>query len=397
MLKKTLILPLILLLLSGCAQAAQAPAASAAMPTPTAVPVQSTAPEPTIEPAVDIAACFDDLAGVDADTLQALYAHYRHSVYTPEYFDAWCDKGVKVGIHAQRPFQEGLLLLAYMHRDGEIGPELLYVRDGAVRYTTPSTDVWSVSYTRLLGHTLAFANTFAWDGHGYMPSTHVEAAFTDGQRDEVAMPMAAGDPPRGFIAVAAGETWLASLRIFDGEQSIADASELAFSNVQPWWDGDLRVRNYTRFEPMLPPGVWQAVQAEPQRPYLRLGDGPVEDWPNESGVRPENIRALLRWDKRAEMAFPDLWRNWNNYDYSMGYDGVRADTPLYPMELPAEVQRACWVALSADDGSQAGLDAAVTELSPTAGVWGAVSQPGVYLFVLETADAYYTVAMEVVK
>lgn len=393
----------IVCLTTACQPATENSGPSPQMETPT--PVVTSAPPPdmpedTMPPAPEkeLSGYFSDDIGVSYEVKQALYTYYHtgNGQRSPERFEKHAADGVKIGIYAERPYHEGVLVVANFYLGGEVDPDLHYIEKGRVVYCTQYSDCWSINYTRLFGDTIVYGDSFAWD-NGLKETTHATAAFMDGQTERVEMQNQPEGAHTGFIFVADGETWLSSLQLWNGDALAADDQDgqfVADPEWEPWKDSILSIRNRTRYAEMTSPEqrmlFWGRQTLSSVSAAVELTSGGLEE---SAG---EGITVSLRvWDKQSELALSDLWRS-NNHMVSYATAASASNFSLRLSNRPAyeEVEHMRWVELEADDGTQGSLLSCVTEVDfKNTTDWAPPAKKGHfghYLLILETADSYYT-------
>ncbi len=357
--------------------------------------------EPEAPPAPSIAAAetayaelpdvFLNNAAAGEDVLTALYGYFRGVQYEEEWFDKRAADGTKIAVYAWRPYGNGLLATADFYYGGELTADLFYIENGAVKYFTSGSDVWSINYTRLFGDTVVYGKSFAWD-NGIQASTRADAAFFDGQACSADMPCTANDDAgrTGFIFIAKGETWLKSLQIFNGNTLVTDETNYQFlyADLTPY-KGELKVREATRFNPMYNAASWanRADRLNEQPPKLMIG---------------EEAAGFECIGKDIDFALPDIWRSNISYFYPLPASASAA----YEITglNAADIVNAYWIDAALDNGTPKGLASCVGHNIASGGIVASganlsVTQtpktPGKHILIIETADAFLFTAVDV--
>ena len=338
--------------------------------------VPSPAPDAPSEESDAHADVFRNNAQADSAVLSALYAYYRNVWYDDAAeFDRIAAEGKrKITVYACRAYREGMLVAAKPWLDGELTADLFRATRGSC--------VWDINYTRLFGDTIVYGASFAWD-NGTCATTRAEADFLDGQTDTVEMVCAEKDDDgrMGFLLIAQGETWLSSLRLFNGDQLVADDTDPNFSGITSdvRYDETLSLFDRTRFLPA------HAVAGDAHGAALQ-GGGMLRA---ESGTCGLSCIAL------ADGVTPaDLWRS-----NIVRFDALHVTAgAALTLELLGDAVSVCaYLAdLSLEDGTEAGqaacLGAPLSEDAFAASEGGfslrAPDAPGFYVLILQTADAY---------
>lgn len=368
-----------------------------ASPAPTPVQTLNAASEPTprqnaetqppfASPELELENYFSDRAGADEDVRAALYEHFLAE--RSERFLELLEKGYLINIYAVRGLGNGTLALSDFAYEGEMFPDLFYIENGAVVSRTRGTDPWSVHYTRLMGSTVVYGRSFAWDG-GILASTHADASFLNGLTDNAKMPVTAGkdDTITGFVFIADGDTWLSSLSIYDGDTLVTDDHDYQFQY------SDITAETIfarTRFMPMYTDKTW-ARHVENTPDVALLVDG-----------QRYGLGALY---KETGALLADAWRTSEQFlmpltvapDMSLALQGLDAD----------DILRLYLVDLRLDDGSEDGMEKCLGEPlellggskydSETGLAFAAPAKTGLYAIVIETSDAYYAQGVSVEK
>lgn len=347
---------------------------------PTAAPQDET-------PVGELEYMFSNRANAGGSMLRALYGHFRTAYKDPGHFDRLLERGHLINVYAARDFKDGTLAVADFAYEGEMFPDLFYIKDGAVVSRTYGTDPWSIHYTRLSGSTIAYGKSFAWDG-GILASTHAEATFMNGRTDSIAMPVTAEekDSTTGFILIAEGDTWLGALAIYDSETLVTDDH-----NDQFQYSGTTRASIFGRtcYLPMYTPEVWQRRFENSDKVKLiaggeRLGMTPLY---KETG-------ALLA----------DTWRS---CEHRIMLFAVAPDALIPPEGLETgDILHVYWADISLDDGTEEGMARCLSEPigldslvqgTKTGILCSTPGKPGQYVFIIETAEAYYATGFLVQK
>lgn len=324
----------------------------------------------------------------------AVVERMRTDSYDQEKFDERIAAGKRVKIYSHAPFEGGTLVVAGLPTEGEFLPDLFYVKDGEVKNRTYGAGYWAINYARFMGHTIVFGPSFAWDEDAPLETTHAAATFFDGQ-EAVCDMLSTPARSAGYLLVVPGNTWLKTLRLYNGDTLVEHEKSSRFSSTGEGWvnymaiDSTLEIRNYTNLCSMYASAAMRSSQYDPDnaKQYLEADGGervPLQYWPKNEGL-------LVQ----------DIWRSANNINevqtliWKQRYE-------LRGLE-PVDILSIYFLRPEADTGGV--LD------------WGELAEPlrmrgdesstelllphelsgSVYMLVIETDDGYYSMRARLLK